>query len=119
MDKNFETFEPGEFTFYLLQYPDNLPEDPKIAYSEIRVEVRGINSHPPPDLPTDVDYFDYCFAFKVYTPGYIHRQFSERGEFFFFDRSVIIVKEFDLELIRKAIETLLPNITYYGEFKDI
>jgi len=113
---------PEEFEltrFYFMEYPDNLPEDPKVAYTEMRVEVTEKNKKLPADLPPGVDYFDCCFAFKVYTLGYIQENFFELGKPFIFDRSVIIVREFKEEIIKQAIKVILPNIAYYGELKDI
>ena len=93
-------------SFYYLNYPDRMPENPRNAASEVYVEVG--------DSHATQNQFAFTYAFKVYTIDYIKNEIFRKGGPFLVDRSVIIVDRFDDKLIKTAIESVLSNIDYYG-----
>lgn len=91
-------------SFYYLHYPDNLPNDPLDAYSEVYVEVGGEDG--------TINNFDETFALYVYTPKSLKRHVEEKG--YVILKSVIIVDRFDDESIEKALKEILENIEEFG-----
>jgi hypothetical protein len=92
---------------YFLSYPDRLPENPDIASSEMRVEVGEGN-------PT-IEAFDQCYAFTVYTLGFLEKELQTGKKPYVIDNSVIIVPRFDVAVIRQAVESILDDLDHYGE----
>jgi hypothetical protein len=91
---------------YFLDYPDRPPENPRIASSEVRVEIGEGD-------PT-LEAFDYTYAFTVYTLGFLEKEFQEKNRLFLIDQAAIIVPTFDPGVIRTAIESVLHNLDRYG-----
>ncbi|KKT46517.1 MAG: hypothetical protein UW39_C0021G0016 [Parcubacteria group bacterium GW2011_GWC2_44_17] len=90
--------------YWFLEYPglDDWPEDIYNVYSFMNVDVgyegaKGISS----------------YRFHVYTPQKLAEIIKEHK--FIFCRHTLIVEKFDLELIKKAIEGILPEIEKYGD----
>lgn len=93
-------------SYYYLSYPDDLPKDKLCAATEVYVEVGDQNATPA--------HFDSTFAFQIYTIGYIQEQLCAKKVSFLVDRSVIIVERFEDQIIRGALESILPVIEQYG-----
>ncbi|MGD8686505.1 MAG: hypothetical protein PVH15_07020 [Syntrophobacterales bacterium] len=96
-------------SFYYLNYPDRMPDDPHEAFSEVYVEVGDENS--------DLNHFEETYTFYVYTLGYIKQMITTDSRDFLVGRSVIIVDRFEDKTIERALEWILPNIEEYGQKK--
>lgn len=95
-------------SFYYLNYPDKMPEDPHNACSELYVEVGGQDS--------SINNFDQTYSFQVYTIGYLNDLIGSKNGFLV-DRSVIIVEKFDDKLIEQALESIIFDIENFGTIK--
>ncbi len=85
-------------------YPglNDWPEDIYYAYSDVWVNVG----------PKNEKWID-TYEFYVYT---IQKLADEIKKYkFIFGQHTLIVEKFDLELIKKAIEGILPEIEKYGD----
>lgn len=93
-------------SFYYLNYPDTLPDDPLNAYSEVYVEVG--------DESATINKFDETFSFNVCTIEFIRSALANGDSDFFIMPALIIVKSFEDGIIEKALESILDNIEEYG-----
>jgi hypothetical protein len=93
--------------FYYYRYGSDLPADPGNAADTMTVEVGGPDS--------TIDCFDTSYHFVVVTRQYLQRcpSFLQGREHRFF-RSLLIVDRFEDDIIRRAIEAILPDIGFYG-----
>lgn len=94
--------------FYYLAYPDCEPVDPLVAASEVYVEVAL-------DDGGSLEQFDATYAVWVLTTGYLAAVVEAEG--FYAGRSVIVVERFEDDVIRRALETVLPVIDRVGILK--
>jgi len=94
--------------FYYLQYPDSLPVDPSVAASEVYVEIASDDG--------DIAHFDQTYSLTVCTMDYIRQYLNSHCSFA--GRSVVVVKRFDDDTIRAALESVLPQIETIGLKKE-
>jgi hypothetical protein len=93
--------------FYYHRYGGELPADPENAADTMTVEVGGPDS--------TIDCFDSRYHFVVVTRQYLRRCSSLlEGRDHRFIRSLLIVDRFEDDIIRRAIEAILPEIEFYG-----
>lgn len=106
MDTSKPKKEPDRIMqdYYFSKYPglNDYPEDLYNAYSGMWVSVgysdqKGIST-----------YYFHLFTIKKLEEIIKQNKFD-------FSRHTLIVEKFDLELIKKAIESILPEIEKYGD----
>jgi len=85
--------------FYYLQYPDRLPADPLFAVSEVYVEVAENG---------DIDNFDFTYAITICTVAFLKRHLETHP--YYSSPSLIVVERFEDQVIREALEAILPSI---------
>ena|ERR1022692_3758319 len=85
--------------FYYLQYPDCLPADPLLGVSEVYVEVAENG---------DIHNFDSTYALTICTIGFLKQHLETHR--YYSSRSLIIVDRFEDQVIRAALEAILPRI---------
>lgn len=93
-------------SFYYLNYPDTLPDDPSNAYSEVYAEIGDENA--------TGNQFDATFSFNVCTIEYARNTIINGENKFLSLPSLIIVERFEDDIIEKAIESILDDIEEYG-----
>lgn len=89
---------------WFFEYPglDDWPDDIYKVYSYMNVDV---------EYEGEIGIFSY--RFHVYTPKKLEEIIKEHK--FYFGHHILIVEKFDYELIKKAIESILPEIEKYGD----
>ena len=83
--------------------PEQLPPDPHDAFGHILVDIgyageEGVSN----------------YSFLVYTPQNLSEEIKSSDLKFLFGQYLLIVEKFDYELIKKAIDSILPEIEKYG-----
>jgi hypothetical protein len=91
-------------SFYYLAYPDCSPVDPLVAVSEVYVEVANQDG--------SIDKFDFTYALTVCTVGFLERYLETHP--YYSCRSIVVVERFDDNVIKSALEAILPNIEEFG-----
>ena len=86
--------------FYYLAYPDCSPPDPKVAASEVYVEVAVQEG--------SLDNFDFTYALTICTVDFLAQYL--RTHPYYSARSLVIVDCFDDHIIKAALEGVLPYI---------
>ena len=92
--------------FYYLQYPDCLPADPLLAVSEVYVEVAENG---------DIQNFGSTYALTICTVGFLKQHLETHP--YFSSRSLIVVERFEDQVIRAALEAILPRIAEFATKK--
>lgn len=85
--------------FYYLQYPDCLPADPLLAVSEVYVEVAENG---------DIDNFDFTYTLTICTVAFLKQHLETHP--YYSSRSLLVVERFEDQVIRAALEAILPSI---------
>jgi Immunity protein 8 len=98
-----ESFVEIRHFYYLSSYPTELPPNPLVAVSEVRVEVADEES---------LNDFDYCYSIMVCTLEFIALQLQTQS--WYGGRSLVIVRRFDDQTIKKALEEMLPQLEKMG-----
>ena len=93
-------------SFYYLNYPDQPPENPLDAYSEVYVEIGNEKS--------DINNFEKTYSLHVYTANYIKRLLHLSSNQFIYLHSGVIVEKFEDTTIREVLDTLLDKIDDFG-----
>jgi hypothetical protein len=83
--------------------PGELPSDPYDAFGHILVDIgyegmEGVSN----------------YSFLVYTSKNLTDEIARSKDKFLFGQHMLIVEKFDYEVIKKAIESILPEIEQYG-----
>jgi len=91
-------------SFYYLNYPDNQPNDPLDAFSEVYVEIG--------DEKSTINNFDETYSLMVYTLNNLKKMIKNKS--YLVLKSVIIVDRFDDKTIQRALESVVDNIEEYG-----
>jgi hypothetical protein len=91
-------------SFYFLAYPDCSPPDPLFAASEVYVEVAFSEG--------TLSAFDATYAFNVCTLMYAKKHLETHS--FLLLPSLIIVSRFEDNIVKQALEAVLPDIDSLG-----
>jgi hypothetical protein len=87
-------------SFYYLEYPDCLPDDPMLAASEVYIEVAMQDG--------STDRFDFTYALTVCTVGFLKHYLGSHP--YYSSRSLIVIDRFDDQSIKLALDAILPSI---------
>ena len=88
-----------------IYFTEDLPKDPLIGSATVYIEVGGAEAR--------LADFDDTYVFRVCTPRFVAEEIALRG--FFPAKHLLVVPRLESDVVCKAIETLLPQLSEFAQ----